>query len=100
VSPIDSTGQSIDTPTVPESSSDIPDSIYETPFISNTDFQNVIKNQETESYIILDARENLEYAIGHIPGSLHMRDADIQSGEWKTLSPGKKVYVVCWSGMR
>lgn len=66
--------------------------------ISNKDFNKIIK--ASDKPFILDARENLEYDIGKIPGSTHIRFADLKSGKWEKLPSEKIIYVVCWSGMR
>lgn len=65
--------------------------------ISNEDFNKNIGNSE---YIILDARENLEYEIGHIPNSKHIRFADLKAWRWEELPTNKIVYILCWSWMR
>ena len=54
--------------------------------ISNKDFSAIYNAMESDKIIILDARENLEYDIGHIPGSTHIRFADLQNGVWKNLN--------------
>lgn len=66
--------------------------------ISNKDFNKII--QAPDKPFILDARENLEYDIGRIPGSTHIRFVDLKSGKWEKLPSEKIVYVVCWSWMR
>ncbi len=63
--------------------------------ISNKDFNKII--QAPDKPFILDARENLEYDIGRIPGSTHIRFVDLKSGKWEKLPSEKIVYVVCWS---
>jgi rhodanese-related sulfurtransferase len=77
-------------------------------FTNNETTVGVIKNQEfkkiTDSarkdYIVLDARENIEYENGYFPGSLHIRFADLKAGRWLELPKDKFIYVICWSGMR
>lgn len=65
--------------------------------ISNEDFSQVL----TEEPFILDAREDEEYQIGHLDGSVHVRYADlIFGGEWQDLPFDQPVYVLCWSGIR
>ena len=66
--------------------------------ISNASLEKLLAWSHTDD-IILDAREDLEYSIGHIPESLHIRFADLSAWLWSTL-PKKKIIVVCWSGMR
>jgi len=55
---------------------------------------------DRNDYVILDARENLEVEAGHIPGSTHIRFADLLNGEWKELDPEKYYFVICASSMR
>ncbi len=66
--------------------------------ISNEDFQILINSEE--DYLVLDARENLEFAYGKFPGSTHIRYADLLNGDWDQLPNDRVVYVLCWSGMR
>ncbi len=68
--------------------------------ISNAEFRTILGSSAASDYIILDARENIEYELGHIPGSIHMRFADLTAGEWKELPTDKHIYVICFSGMR
>lgn len=49
---------------------------------------------------ILDAREDEEFEIGNIQGSIHIRFADLVDGRWKELPTDREVYVLCWSGIR
>ena len=49
---------------------------------------------------ILDAREDEEYEIGHMPGSTHIRFADLLAGMWGDLPEDQEIYVLCWSGIR
>lgn len=67
--------------------------------ISNNDLKDKINNNK-DNYIILDARENLEYEIWNIPWSIHIRYADLQAGRWMELPKDKYIYVLCWSWMR
>ena len=67
--------------------------------ISNSAFSKKTKSQDAD-YIILDAREDLEYNNGYFPGSTHIRFADLQAGKWIELPEDKFVYVLCWSGIR
>lgn len=66
---------------------------------SNTLFRDVIQSGRKD-FIVLDARENVEYENGYFPGSLHIRYADLQAGRWIELPRDKYVYVFCWSGIR
>jgi rhodanese-related sulfurtransferase len=68
-------------------------------FITNQEFKNMI-DVGKEDYIVLDAREDIEYENGNFPGSLHIRFADLKAGRWIELSKDKIVYVICWSGIR
>lgn len=67
--------------------------------ISNSEFNEIV-NSNREDYIVLDARENLEYENGYFQGSTHVRFADLQAGKWIELPEDKYVYVLCWSGIR
>ncbi|MFA5947526.1 MAG: rhodanese-like domain-containing protein [Candidatus Gracilibacteria bacterium] len=67
--------------------------------ISNSEFNNIL-NSNKNDYIILDARENLEYENGYLEGSTHVRFADLQAGKWIEIPEDKYVYVLCWSGIR
>ncbi|PIR66480.1 MAG: hypothetical protein COU51_03715 [Parcubacteria group bacterium CG10_big_fil_rev_8_21_14_0_10_36_14] len=67
--------------------------------VTNQDFKNITGSQQSD-YIVLDARENIEYENGYFPGSLHIRFADLKAGRWIELPKDKPVYVICWSGIR
>lgn len=67
--------------------------------ISNTDFDALIQSNQKD-YIVLDARENLEYGYGRFPGSVHLRYADILAGLTQSLPKDQFIYVLCWSGIR
>ncbi len=67
--------------------------------ITNQDFKN-ITNGGRDDYIILDARENIEYENGHFNDSVHIRFADLKAGRWIEVPKDKYVYVLCWSGIR
>ncbi len=67
--------------------------------VSNEKFKNTI-NGRNNDYIILDAREDLEYRNGNFPGSVHIRFADLRTGRWIEVPNEKFVYVLCWSGLR
>ncbi len=67
--------------------------------ITNAELNEKINNN-LDNYIILDARENLEYDIWYIPWSTHIRFADLQAGRWIELPKDKYIYVLCWSWMR
>ena len=67
--------------------------------ISNSALNEII-NSSGDDYIILDAREDLEYKNGFLPGSIHIRYADLQAGKWLEIPEDKFVYVLCWSGIR
>lgn len=67
--------------------------------ISNNDFQKVL-DKNADNYIVLDAREDLEYNNGYFPGSKHIRYADLQAGKWIEVPNDKYIYVLCWSGIR
>ncbi len=67
--------------------------------LSNENFQSIL-NTEDENYIVIDARENIEYDNGHFPDSTHIRFADLKAGRWIELPKDKYIYVICWSGIR
>lgn len=67
--------------------------------VTNQDFKNTTDSQQG-NYIVLDAREYIEFENGHFPGSLHIRFADLKAGRWIELPKDKFVYVICWSGIR
>lgn len=68
--------------------------------ISHEKFEEVLESDNDE-YIIIDARENIEYASqGYFPDSIRMRLADIRSGSWYDIPSDKLVYVVCARSFR
>jgi rhodanese-related sulfurtransferase len=67
--------------------------------ISNRQFQDIYINSLPE-YLVLDAREEIEYENGHFPSGIHIRFADLKAGRWQELPVDKKVVVICWSGIR
>ena len=67
--------------------------------INNAEFNNLL-NSNRSDYIVLDAREDLEYENGYLDGSTHIRFADLQAGKWIEIPEDKYVYVLCWSGIR
>jgi rhodanese-related sulfurtransferase len=67
--------------------------------ITNQELKNIVERREN-NYVVLDARENIEYENGHFPGSAHIRFADLKAGRWLELPKDKLVYVLCWSGLR
>jgi rhodanese-related sulfurtransferase len=67
--------------------------------ITDPEFEKIVTSGQ-ENYIVLDAREDIEYANGRYPDSLHIRFADLRNGKWKELPKDKYVYVFCWSGIR
>ena len=67
--------------------------------VTNQDFKNITDSQQSD-YIVLDARENIEYENGYFPGSLHIRFADLKAGRWIELPKDKPIFVICWSGIR
>lgn len=73
--------------------------INSSPTTTNADFLAALSS-DRQDYVVLDAREDVEYEIGHLPGSLHIRAADLKAGAWKELSFDKIIYVLCWSGLR
>ncbi len=80
--------------------SPLPDRYQATPAaVSNTEFEAIINGDQSE-FLILDAREDIEFELGHIPESLHIRSADLVAGAWSELPTDKTIYVICFSGMR
>ncbi|OQB07681.1 MAG: molybdopterin biosynthesis protein MoeB [Parcubacteria group bacterium ADurb.Bin216] len=67
--------------------------------INDSDFMQVVMSNRVD-YVILDAREDIEYTNGHYPDSLHIRFADLRNGQWQKLPKDKYIYVICWSGIR
>jgi len=67
--------------------------------VTNQDFKNITDSPQSD-YIVLDAREDIEYENGYFPGSLHIRFADLKAGRWIELPKDNPVYVICWSGIR
>lgn len=67
-------------------------------FATNQEFQAVLA--KGTNVFVLDARENEEYEIGNMPGSTHIRSADIFAGDWAKTPLDKPIYVFCWSGVR
>jgi len=67
--------------------------------ITNKEFQ-AANNGGQDNFIVLDARENIEYENGHFDGSQHIRFADLKAGQWIELPKDKFVYVLCWAGIR
>lgn len=67
---------------------------------SNEEFLEVMINKNTD-YVFLDARENIEYEIWHIPWVIHHRVADLKAdNKWKELNKNKVHIVICWSWVR
>jgi len=67
--------------------------------ITNQEFRDSILSGKND-YLVLDAREDVEYENGYFPGSLHIRFADLMAGRWAELPTDKFIYVICWSGIR
>jgi rhodanese-related sulfurtransferase/uncharacterized integral membrane protein len=67
--------------------------------MTNEAFKTYLDAKRTDM-VILDAREDPEYDIGNIPGSLHIRYADLRAGRWIELPTDKPILVLCWSGIR
>jgi rhodanese-related sulfurtransferase len=67
--------------------------------LSNERLRTLLKALPT-SYLILDAREDLEYEYGQFPGSTHIRYADLKAGRWVELPTDRPIVVLCWSGIR
>lgn len=67
--------------------------------VTNEELQKIMKESNQKPFI-LDAREDLEFEIGHIPESTHIRFADLRVGRSKELPKNTPIYVLCWSGIR
>lgn len=67
--------------------------------LTNQSFKSITESK-LNNYIVLDAREDIEYENGYFPGSLHIRFADLKAGRWIELPKDKYIYVICWSGIR
>lgn len=67
--------------------------------ITNADFDH-IRHSQLQNFIVVDARENIEFDNGNLPGSIHIRFADLRAGRWIELPQDKFIYVLCWSGIR
>ncbi len=65
--------------------------------ITNEEFASVLASGDA---FVLDAREDEENAYGRLPGSTHVRFADLVAGDWISLPTDRAVYVLCWSGIR
>lgn len=69
------------------------------PTTTNLAFSEVLASGFND-FLVLDAREDIEYEIGHFLDSLHIRSADLRAGRWRLLPIDKTIYVICWSGIR
>lgn len=67
--------------------------------ISNADFKSALADVKGQ-YLVLDAREDIEFENGHFPDATHIRFADLKAGRWIELPTDRPVYVFCWSGIR
>ncbi|MFH2063039.1 MAG: rhodanese-like domain-containing protein [bacterium] len=65
---------------------------------SNAEFAAALSGGQ--EMLVLDAREDEEYGYGRLPGSRHVRFADLVAGEWISLPTDRTVFVLCWSGIR
>ncbi len=64
--------------------------------ISAGDYLKIKKLYKT---VVVDLRETLSWKRGSIPGSIHIRFADLVSGEWKTLPENDEhIIFLCWVG--
>lgn len=64
--------------------------------VSNEDLEAVLNSDEI---MIIDVREEAEYAFGHIPNSISIPLGDFDS-RLADLDKNKKIYVVCRTGNR
>jgi sulfur dioxygenase len=72
--------------------------------IGMDDFKKIVDNPA--GALILDVREESEYAAGHIPGTTHLPRGLVESGIWRLVGYpdeidfGRPIYVQCVSGNR
>ena len=72
--------------------------------IGMDDFRKIVDNPG--GALILDVREESEYAAGHIPGTTHLPRGVVESGIWRLvgfpdeIDFGRPIYVQCVSGNR
>lgn len=69
------------------------------PMVTHNEFTALLKDRKNNP-IVLDAREDVEWNNGHIPGSLHVRFADLRAGKYMELPRDRIIYVVCYSSLR
>ncbi len=67
--------------------------------LTDAEFESLLING-LENTIVLDAREDIEYELGHLPESVHIRFADLKAGRWVEIPEKNRVVVLCWSGIR
>ena len=67
--------------------------------VSNEDFFELLEGGPEDIYL-LDAREDFEHEEGIFKNSIHFRFADILTGTWTEIPRDKKIYVICWTGIR
>ncbi len=68
-------------------------------YVTNYELRKALESAE-KNFIVLDAREDLEFTLGHFKNALHIRYADLVAGEWRKLSGEKIYYVFCYSAIR
>lgn len=56
--------------------------------------------QNSPSLLLIDVREDEERSAGFIPGSSHVRMADVYAGAWRDFPQDQPVYVHCNTGAR
>lgn len=64
-----------------------------------TDINQAIANREPDS-IVIDVREPKEYAAGHIPGSINIPGARINTVDEVIPEMDTPLYIYCLSGAR
>lgn len=67
--------------------------------ISNQALKALIQSNKND-FVVADVRENIEFELGHIPGAIHIRMADLMSDAWSKLPNSKYVIVACYSALR
>lgn len=78
-----------------------PPQATETPnTISNAELKDLLRRSADSGVYLLDARESVEHELGRIPGSVHIRAADLMDGRYRELPTDRPIVVICWSGLR
>lgn len=73
-------------------------------YVEENLFEHVINNDDLmekvdQGGILLDVREQAEYAFGHIPGAIHISLGDLEARHHE-LAQDQPIYVICRTGKR